>query len=52
MRTLDLDLDTNVNTRVSRADKQRLRNLASRRGVTLSDLLREQVQKLVEQVAA
>lgn len=49
MRTLELD--TNVNTRVSRTDKQRLNALAKHRGVTLSDLMREQVQKLVAQVA-
>ena len=42
-----LDFDTNVNARISQADKQRLRAIASRRGITLSDLVREHIQQLV-----
>jgi hypothetical protein len=49
MRTFDLD--TNVNTRISKADKQRLADVARCRGVTLSDLVREHIRQLVSQAA-
>lgn len=49
MRTVDFD--TNVNARFSKAEKQRLSTLASRQGVSISELVRRQVRKLIEQAA-